>query len=318
MPARHVSFMVKCMRRKLLCGLATGSIALGCVATAAAQPVPARDLWDFPLGAVGAPSALAAEAGVGLWNPAMMALPEGMRWRAGVASLSTGADQGVEGQLLGLAVRRASGTSVGFSIARASVSDLVLTETDPQSLGTLPYESLLGSITAARPMTSWLTAGVAARVRQGRAERNVRTAVAADVGVVLHHAPLRDARLGVSTFLWRPGREAEDRPLLTIAGDVRVIGSSDEGEARFGIAAQGATRGQRQRTTRELGPFGSVRYGPVEARVALPAVNSGDVRSTRARFSLTVVLERFSVGVGREDANVGLGPMYQFTFSSFK
>lgn len=309
--------MVNRMRRKLLCGLATAWAALVTAPSAAAQPVPARDLWDFPLGAVGAPAALSAEGGVGLWNPAMMALPAGMRWRVGVASLSTGAEQGVEGQLLGLTFQRPNRLSVGVSLARAAVADLVRTETDPQSLGALRYETMLGSLTLARPLAEWLTVGAAARFRQGRAERDVRSAVAADVGVVVRHAPWQDVRLAASSFLWRPGREVEDRPLLSLAGDVRLVGSDLEREARVGFAYQGATRGQRDRTTQELGPFVSARLGPLEARAAVPTVRTADVRLTRTRFSLTLHLTRFAVGVGREDANVGLGPMYQFTFSSF-
>ncbi len=317
LPAWRVSLMVNCMHRKLLCGLATVLGVLLGAPSAAAQPVPARDLWDFPLGAVGAPAALAAEAGVGLWNPAMMALPADTRWRAGVASLSTGVDQGVEGQMVGVAMRRPGGLSLGVSVARAAVSDLVRTDTDPQSLGTLQYESVLASFTAARTLAPWLTAGVAARWRQGRAERDVRSALAADMGVLLRHEPWRDARFAVGTFLWRPGRENEDRPQVTIASDVRLVGSSPLAEARFGVAVQGATRGQRDRTTQELGPFASTRYGPVEARVALPTIRSGTTRLTRTRFSLTLHLARFAVGIGREDAHVGLGPLYQFTFSSF-
>ncbi len=317
MLAAYGSFMVKCMRRKLLCGLATGLGIFGCSVAADSQPVPARDLWDFPLGAVGAPAALSSEAGVGLWNPATMALSADRRWQAGVASLSTGAEQGVEGQLVGLAYRRRSGTSVGLSLGRAAVGGLVQTDTDPQSLGTLPYESWLVSATVARRVLPWLTAGAAARWRQGRAERDVESALAADVGVVADSLPWRDARVAVGSFLWRPGREPEDRPLITAAADVRIAGSGTLREVRLGLAGQGATRGQRTRTSRELGPIASGRLGPIEARVALPFVRSGDQRLTRARFALQLHLSRFVVGVGREDANVGLGPLYQFTFSSF-
>ncbi len=284
---------------------------------AAAQPVPARDLWDFPLGAVGEPAALATEAGVGLWNPAMIVLPAGKRWSAGMASLATGADQGVEGQLIGASLRRASGLTLGFSVARAAVGGLVRTDTDPQSLGTIPYESLLVSVTAAREILPWLSAGVAGRWRQGRAEQEVRSALAADLGLLARVPAWYDARLAVGTFLWRPGREVEDRPLVTMAGDVRLLGESAESELRLGLAAQGTTRGQRNRTTGEVGPVLAGRLGPVEARAALPIARSGSQRVTRVRFALGLHLARFVVGIGREDANVGLGPLYQFTLSSF-
>jgi hypothetical protein len=312
-----VVLMVNRMRRKLLCGLATWCACQWSAATLLSQPVPARDLWDFPLGAVGEPAALATEAGVGLWNPAMLALPAGTRWRAGVASLATGAEQGVEGQLLGAAWRRTSGLTVGVSVARAAVGGLVRTDTDPQSLGNLTYESLLGSVTVAREVFPWLTAGASARWRQGQAERDIRRALAADLGVVARVRPLYDARVALATFLWRPGRESEDRPLLSFAADARLFGRDETAELRAGVAAQGATRGQSARTNGEFGPVVSGRLGPVEARVALPTVRRQPERVTRVRFSLGLHLSRFVVGIGREDASVGLGPLYQFTFSSF-
>lgn len=309
--------MVNYMRRKLLCGLAMACLACGMARTASAQPVPARDLWDFPLGAVGAPAALSTEAGVGLWNPAMMALPDSMRWRAGVASLSTGVDQGVEAQLLGLSIRRSSGTFVGFSLARSAVTGLVRTDTDPQGLGTLRYESWLGSLAMSRPVTSWLSVGAAARWRLGHADEDVRNALAADLGFVARYAPWRDARLAVGTFLWRPGREAEDRPLVTMAADFRVVGSGPLSEARVGLAAQEPMRGQTSRSTGEFGPFASARLGPLEARAAIPTLRASGEQLTRARFSVSLHLARFVVGIGREDASVGLGPLYQFSFSAF-
>jgi hypothetical protein len=308
---------VKPMYRKLLCGLALVGVSATGSTPLSGQPVPARDLWEFPLGAVGEPAALATEAGVGLWNPATVALGPGTRWQTGVASLSTGAEQSVEGQLLGVSWRRPSGWTVGVSVARAAVGGLVRTDTDPQSLGGLAYESMLASLTMARAVQPWLQVGIAARYRYGRAEQLTRSAVAADLGVIARASHVRDARLAVGTFLWRPGRESEDRPVVTLAVDARLLGSSEVAELRAGVAGQHATRGQQARTTGEVGPFTSARFGPVEARLALPRVTGADQRLTRVRFSLGLHLSRFNVGIAREDANVGLGPLYQFTFSAF-
>ena len=305
------------MHRKLLCGIALCGATTVVPAALAGQPVPARDLWEFPLGAVGEPAALATEAGVGLWNPATVALPAGVRWQVGVASLATGADQAVEGQLVGAAVRRRSGWTLGVSIARAAVGGLVRTETDPQSLGSIAYESLLGSITMAREVLPGVQVGAAARYRHGRVEQEPRAALAADIGFVARSARLRDVRVAGGTFLWRPGRESEDRPVVTLALDARLLGTAEQAEWRLGVAGQAVTRGQQARTTGELGPFTSARYGPIEARVAMPRVRGTDQRLTRVRFSLGLRLSRVIVGLAREDANVGLGPLYQFTFSSF-
>ncbi|HMS01525.1 MAG TPA: hypothetical protein PKE51_01060 [Gemmatimonadaceae bacterium] len=305
------------MHRKLLCGLALCGACTVVTAALSGQPVPARDLWEFPLGAVGEPAALATEAGVGLWNPATVALPAGVRWQTGVASLSTGADQAVEGQLIGAAFRRPGGWTIGVSVARAAVGGLVRTETDPQSLGTIAYESMLGSLTMARDVLPWLQVGAAARYRYGRVEQESRTALAADVGFIARAARYRDIRVAGGTFLWRPGRESEDRPVVTLAIDARLLGRDPRAEWRVGVAGQAATRGQQARTTGELGPFMSARVGPLEARAAVPRVRGIDERLTRVRFSLGLHLSRVIVGIAREDANVGLGPLYQFTFSAF-
>ena len=88
-----------------------GFPALLLVGTLGAQPIPARDLLEFPLGAVFEPAALAAEPGAGLWNPAAGMLRRGDRWRFSVTALTTAQDQGVAGQLLSAAWRRPGGVT---------------------------------------------------------------------------------------------------------------------------------------------------------------------------------------------------------------
>lgn len=296
------------MYRMLICGLA----ALGWATTGLrAQPVPARDLWEFPLGAIFEPPALASEPGAGLWNPATVALPMGDRFRVGVASLSTGNAQGVDGQLLAAAWRRASGTTVAFSVARSAVGGLVRTESDPQSLGTIPYHSTLTSLTVARTLVPHVTAGLAARWRNGRADQLSRHAVAADLGLVLHDLAWRDSRVAVSSFLWRPGREVEDRPAVLAAADFRLIGASHEREARLGYTESAVNRGARER-----GPFVSGRWDRVEGRAALVRATAGARAATRVRSGLALYYARYAVGVAREEGIAGLGPVYQFTLSS--
>ncbi len=292
----------------LICGLA----AFGWATTGLrAQPVPARDLWEFPLGAIFEPPALASEPGAGLWNPATVALAAGDRFRFGVASLSTGNAQGVDGQLLAAAWRRSSGTTVGLSVARSAVGGLVRTESDPQSLGNIPYNSSLVSLSAARDLMPKLTAGLAVRWRNGRADQVTRHAVAADLGLVLHDLPWRDTRVAVSSFLWRPGREVEDRPAVLAAADFRLAGTSRTREARLGYTESAVNRGARER-----GPFASARWERVEARAALVRATAGSGAATRFRSGLALYYARYAVGVAREEGISGLGPVYQFTLSS--
>jgi len=295
------------MHRMLTCGLAAFGLATGL----RAQPVPARDLWAFPLGAIFEPPALASEPGAGLWNPATVALPAGDRLRFGVASLATGNAQGVDGQILSGAWRRPGGTTVALSVARSAVGGLVRTDSDPQSLGNIPYHSSLVSLSGAREVVPHLTAGVAVRWRNGRADQVSRDAVAADLGVVLHDLPWRHGRLAISSFLWRPGREIEDRPALVAAGDFRLAGTSHTREARVGYTASAVNRGADER-----GAFTSVRWDRLEARAALLRATAGDGASTRFRSGLALFYARYAVGVAREEGIAGLGPVYQFTLSS--
>ncbi len=295
------------MHRVLVSGLAVFCCASGI----SAQAVPARDLWEFPLGAMYEPSALASEPGAGLWNPAMAALRRHERFRFGVASLSAGSAQGVDGQLLTASRRLESGTTIGLSAARVAISGLVRTETDPQTVGDIPYATWLVSVTGAREVIPHLTLGTSLRWRYGRADQTAGEALAADLGAVLHDLPWRDARVALSSFLWRPGREIEDRPALTSAGDIRLAGSGEEHQLRGGVTYAHVNRG-----ARESGPFISARGDRLEMRLAWLGTRVGGETVTRMRSGLSLHYSRFVVAIAREEGASGLGAIYQFTLSS--
>ncbi|MBY0489103.1 MAG: hypothetical protein K2R93_04625 [Gemmatimonadaceae bacterium] len=295
------------MRRMLICGLVACAWAGGL----RAQAVPARDLWEFPLGAVYEPAALAVEPGVGLWNPATMALKGGERFRLGVVSLSAGSDQGVDGQLFGASYRRPSGVTLGLSVARANVAGLLRTDSDPQTIGDIPYNSTLVSVGAAREVVPHLTAGVAVRYRSGHADVDKGRAVAADLGVVADDLPWNHARVAVSSFLWRPGREIQDRPALLVAADARVLGPSAQRETRLGYSYNGVNRG-----AREQGPYVSGRFDRLEARAGWFQTAAGARSVSRIRSGLSFHYGRYVVGLAREEGAAGLGPVYQFSLSS--
>lgn len=295
------------MRRLLLGGLAVCLWSHRLLA----QAVPARDLWEFPLGALFEPPALASEPGAGLWNPASARLQPGERLRVGVASLAAGAAQGIDGQLLSAAWRRASGTTLAFSMARAAIGGLVRTESDPQTVGEIPYHTSLLSLVGARELLPHLSAGVAMRLRSGRADQSARDAVAADFGMILHDLPWRSARVALSSFLWRPGQEISDRPAVLMAGDLRVWGTTAVRESRVGYSHNGVNRG-----AREQGPFGSLRYDRVEGRLSYLRTAAGARSISRLRSGLALHYAAFVVGLAREEGASGLGPVYQFTLSS--
>ena len=272
--------------------------------------MPARDLWEFPLGAVLEPAALARESGGGLWNPAATHLGADQRWRVGVASLATATQQSVEGQLVSADVRRASGLTLGLSIARATVADILRTDSDPQGLGQVLYSSLLLSASAARELMPHVTAGISARYREGRADRLVDHAIAADLGIIIHSLPLLDARIALSSFLWRPGRELEDRPAFVAATDVRLMGVRDR-ETRVGYSYNSVNLGAKER-----GPFLAWRYDRVDLRGAYLRTSVSGRTVSRIRSGLALHYARYVVGVAREEGASGLGPLYQFTLSA--
>lgn len=246
-----------------------------------------------------------------MWNPATVAMPENTRLRLGVASLLFSANQGVDGQLVGVAVRRPSGLTLGLSVARAEVSGLVATDVDPHQIGTITYNSTLISATAARRVIPHLTFGLAARYREGRTDLIVRSAIAADLGVIVDSLSKHSLRFALSSFLWRPGEERDDQPMFLSAIDARVFSNPKQPDLRIGYARTAVSGGGR-----EHGPFASIRYGPVEGRSALVITKAYGERDLRARSGLALHYARYVVGIGREEGIGGLGPLYQFTLSS--
>ena len=81
------------------------------------------------------------------------------------------------------------------------------TDTDPLAVGNIPYATWLVSVSGARELVPHLTVEAAVRWRHGRADQVTGDALAADFGAVLHDLPWRNARVALSSFLWRPGRE---------------------------------------------------------------------------------------------------------------
>lgn len=300
--------LVSLMRRTLLSGL----VAFCWAGSLAAQAVPARDLWEFPLGMMFEPAALASEPGAGLWNPASAALKRTERYRFGVASLSAGSAQGVDGQLLSASMQRESGTTLTLSVARSGIGGLVRTDTDPQAIGNIPYDTWLVSLGTSRELIPHLTMGAAIRWRYGRSDQLKGDAVASDFGAILHDMPWRNARIAVSSFLWRPGREIDDRPALLTAADFRLFGNDAKHEIRGGYSYDHINRG-----VRESGPFASGRHDRVEGRVAwLRSRAGGNAAISRVRSGIALHYTRFTVGIAREEGVSGLGAIYQFTLSS--
>ena len=84
----------------------------------AAQQVPGRDLFEFPLGLLAEPAALSTQMTASLWNPAAGRLLPPRRAAVGVAELYSPQEQGIRSGMIGAA-------SLAFDgLAQAEAADL--------------------------------------------------------------------------------------------------------------------------------------------------------------------------------------------------
>ncbi len=154
-------------------------------APAAAQKVPARDLFEFPIGLLADAPALSTRMPASLWNPAARAVDSTQRASIGLAGLSTPQNQGVQLGMIGGEYQFRRNLSASFSFAQASVSDILRTETDPQSIGgEIPYGTSLLSAGLALTNKSTrfgiVSAGVDARYRWATVDQDAGSALSLD------------------------------------------------------------------------------------------------------------------------------------------
>jgi len=214
---------LKCMSR-----LAFAAFASIIVSTsAAAQKVPARDLFEFPLGLMADAPPFSNRMPASLWNPASRAMTATSHAEIGVAGLTTPQAQGVQLDMLAGEYRFRPDMSLALSFAQASVSDILRTEGDPQSLGgEIPYGTNLVSVgVATTPRLSrfgaW-TAGVAARYRWATVDDSHAGALSTDAGVIVDRLFGTPVRGAASTFLFSPNRSLDVATYL-LAVDAPVL-----------------------------------------------------------------------------------------------
>ena len=296
------------MRRLIFAGIFCSTFA----SPAGAQRVPGRDLLEITLGAGADVPALATESGSGVWNPAAAGLPEGARARLAAGALQGASDQGLGAQLLEAALAGPRRTTVGIAVLRASVDELVRTETDPQSIGgEIPYHTTLISLHAAQRRTEHLSAGLALRYRTGQLDGDEHGELGADAGVLASDLGPRDVRIGASTFLWQPAGAAEANATFHAGADIRVMGPDSTREGRLGYGFGYTLRGAREH------------YGVISGRLSRLSGRLGTAYSEefgyyewRLRLGVGLHYARYVVGVVREENGAGMAPVYQFTLSA--
>jgi hypothetical protein len=276
---------------------------------AKAQEVPGRDLLEFPLGALARPHALATTPAASLWNPALGAPTGAYRTEVTGAMLETPTDQAVSGRIFGIS-RRINGRLVATaSFASIGVSDIVRTDTDPQSLGAIPYETVVFSGGASTVLRS-VQLGAAVRYRSGVADTERRGVIATDLGFVIPRVfdqPIRVA--GGTCMLSLFGRKesatwsgAADAPIFRRDSTVEV-------RAGYGISAT-------QRRGTEHLSFVSVAAGAVDGQVGLARRVAYGTYVDAMRLGLGLRYGGYRLGIARNDQTVSAGSSYQVILSS--
>ncbi|MEO6526110.1 MAG: hypothetical protein ABIP93_05760 [Gemmatimonadaceae bacterium] len=254
------------------------------------------------------PAALAVTAGGGFWNPATMALSGENRLLLSVSSLNTPIEQAVSAQLGTVAYHVTEHITAGVQLAQASVTDLIRTDTDPQSIGgEIPYRSTIVSALAAASRGG-ASVGVALRRRSGEVDFTTGHATSLDVGGILERPGGIPVRLAASTFL-RSVTGKGDRVATLAAAEgilpVRVV------DVRAGLAYQ-----RERETGSEVFAFTSARTTLLEFRGGLARQSAYGSSTTRLRLGLSLRYARYLVGVAREEGTAGLGSSYQFLLTT--
>lgn len=282
---------------------ALGSIVLA--GSAAAQQVPGRDLFEFPIGLLAEPAALSSQMPATLWNPAAAELVPPRRAAFGLAELYSPQEQGVRLSMFGASYAPRPNFTATASFASASVADLLRTETDPQSLGgEIPYSSTLVSVGAATALR-WVTLGLAARYRYGAADEDRASTFAIDAGAVIDRVAGTPVRFAASTFLFRPTSHNDDAS-YQLAADVPVFGIDTTAALRAGYAANFmGIRG------REGYAYAMGRYRQLDVSGGVAHANAFGNTELRWRLGAGLHYAGYTVAIGREDGAAGLGASYQ-------
>ena len=277
----------------------------------AAQRVPGRDLLQYPIGTLAEAPALATETGDGFQNPAAIRLGDSTRFRGTAVALNTGTDRGVSAQLAAFAVRLPQRVTVGFSAARAAITGIGHTTTDPQPIGRdIPYTTLVVSLTGARQSPEHVTSGVSVRYRTGEVDGLRRSTFGLDGGVLAERIFGYDARVGVSSFMWGPGAGDSEDASFSGAFDARVVGPDSIRQARVGYSY---TFDDGSSATHYV--FTSGRYSRWIGRAGIARTTAFGHGDTALRLALGVRYARYTVGLSREESAGGFDPTYQFVLS---
>ena len=298
------------------------ALVSACVTSAAgAQRVPGRDLFDFPLGLLAEAAPFSSRMVGGLWNPAAAMSSDAGHAQFGFAGLTTPQEQGVRLQMLGAAVRVRPRTVATLTLAQASVSDIIRTESDPQSIGgELPYNTTVLSAGVSTTRRS-VTLGAAARYRWASVDADRGGVFVFDVGGIVDRVAGTPLRVAASTFLLSPSRSKEsatyfaaaDAPLYRRDSNFVLRGgysiSRRERRAPLPIDSSSTVR---ENGSREDYVFVTTSYRQFDLSGGTARFTSHGMQDRRFRLGIGIRYAGYAAAIGREDGAGGIGASYQF------
>jgi len=280
--------------------------ALVCLTSAAtAQQVPGRDLLEFPVGLLAEAPPISRTMTGGFWNPANAALSPGVRAEVGFAGLTTPQDEGIRLQMVGAAFRVRPSITAALSYVQASVNDVIRTETDPTSLGEIPYGTSLLSAGASTTRGD-LSLGTAVRYRWASFDNVHAQSFSLDVGARLDHVAGTPLRVAASTLLLTPNHAA-DTPTYMLGLDAPILRRDSLFELRAGYSAS-RTYGR----GREDYGFGTASFRQLDMSAGVSQTSVYGTVAQRLRLGVGLRYANYTVAFGREDGAAGFGASYQF------
>jgi len=250
--------------------------------------------------------ALSVQMAGGLWNPATSALHAPTRAEFGVAGLTTPQELGVKLDMVAAAYQLRHNFTGSFSIAQASVADILRTETDPTSRGgEIPYSTTLFSLGAATTRKN-VTLGLSTRYRLGTADADHAGTFAVDGGLIVDRVAGTPLRLAASTFLFNPSSSSNEATYLA-AADAPVFRRDTSLTIRAGYSvAKTEGRGN------ERYAFGTAAYHQFDLSTGFATTTEFGSSTGQWRLGFGLRRAGYTIAIGREDGAAGLGASYQF------
>jgi len=282
---------------------ASAFVALANVA--GAQQVPGRDLLEFPVGLVAEAPPLSRVMAGGFWNPASASLDPGVRAEVGFAGLTTPQDEGIRLQMIAAEFRVRSSITTSLSYVQASVSDVIRTATDPQSLGEIPYGTSLLSAGAATTHGNFSFGG-ALRYRWASLDADRSHSLSFDVGTQIDHVLGSPFRVAASTLLLS-ANQTRDTPTYMLGVDAPLLRRDSAFVLRGGYSMSHTSgRG------REDYGFGTATFRQLDMSAGVSQTTVYGTVAQRLRLGLGLRHASYTIAFGREDGAAGFGASYQF------